>query len=192
MNPRKTTITILAMLSASLALADDFKTINGKEYKDATVSRVEPDGVVVKTKSGISKVYFTELPKEVQERFQYDPVKAAQFASAAQAASAQSNVAAAKTEAKNTQQKALARGPTYRIGGFVFQKTGEGLILNYPDIPLPWPSSFTKTMPDFIFLKGHPGKAKLADGDRVDVIGYETGTYSDGGTTYHAFTFYSR
>jgi len=67
--PRKTTITILGILSASLTLADDFKTVNGKEYKNATVSRVEPDGVVLKSKSGISKVYFVELPKDVQERF---------------------------------------------------------------------------------------------------------------------------
>ena len=51
--------------SVSLALGDDFKAIDGKEYKDATVSRVEPDGIVLRTKSGISKVYFTELPKEV-------------------------------------------------------------------------------------------------------------------------------
>lgn len=51
------------MLSASLALAEDFKTINGKEYKNATVSRIEPDGVVLKSKSGIAKVYFTELPR---------------------------------------------------------------------------------------------------------------------------------
>jgi hypothetical protein len=33
------------------------------------------------TKSGISKVYFAELPKEVQERFNYDPQKAAEFTS---------------------------------------------------------------------------------------------------------------
>jgi hypothetical protein len=75
-NPRKTIIAILATLSASLALAEDFKTVNGKEYKDATVSRVEPDGIVVKTESGISKVYFTEPPKDVQERFGYDPERA--------------------------------------------------------------------------------------------------------------------
>jgi hypothetical protein len=56
---------------ASLALADDFKTIKGKEYKDATVSRVEADGIVIKTKTGISKIYFVELPKDVQERFRY-------------------------------------------------------------------------------------------------------------------------
>jgi hypothetical protein len=58
----------------SLALADDFKTVNGKEYKNVTVSRVEPDGIVLKGKSGISKVYFVELPKDVQERFHYNPV----------------------------------------------------------------------------------------------------------------------
>jgi hypothetical protein len=64
-------LAILAVLSASIALADDFTTINGKEYKDATISRVEADGIVIKTKTGISKIYFVELPKDVQERFHY-------------------------------------------------------------------------------------------------------------------------
>ena len=53
----------------SAALAEDFKTVNGKEYKDATVTRVEPDGIVVKSKAGISKVYFTELPKKFRSAF---------------------------------------------------------------------------------------------------------------------------
>ena len=69
----------------SAAFAEDFKTVNGKEYKDATITRVEPDGIVVKTKSGITKVYFAELPKEVQERFHYDQQKAGAY-SAEQAA----------------------------------------------------------------------------------------------------------
>jgi len=72
MNPQKTTIGILATLSAiSLALADEFKTMDGKIYKDATISHVEADGIVIKTKTGISKIYFVELPKDVQERFHY-------------------------------------------------------------------------------------------------------------------------
>jgi hypothetical protein len=62
---------ILAVLFASLALAEDFKTVTGKVYKDATVTRVEADGIELKTKTGISKVYFTELPQEVQERFHW-------------------------------------------------------------------------------------------------------------------------
>jgi len=44
--PRKTIIAILATLSASLALAEDFKTVNGKEYKNVTVTSVEADGMV--------------------------------------------------------------------------------------------------------------------------------------------------
>jgi hypothetical protein len=35
------------------------------------ISHVEADGIVLRTKSGISKVYFVELPKDVQERFHY-------------------------------------------------------------------------------------------------------------------------
>ena len=62
---------ILTVLFASLALSEDFKTTKGKVYKDATVSRVEADGIELKTKTGISKVYFTELPQEVQERFHW-------------------------------------------------------------------------------------------------------------------------
>ena len=68
----KTALSIFTALSASLTLADDFRTIRGKEYKDATVSRVEPDGIVLRTKSGIVKLYFSELPKEVQGRFDHE------------------------------------------------------------------------------------------------------------------------
>ena len=69
----------LTVCLASVAVADDFKTNAGKEYKNVTVSRVEPDGIVVTGKLGISKVYFTELPKDVQERFGYDSQKASDY-----------------------------------------------------------------------------------------------------------------
>jgi hypothetical protein len=82
MNPRNTIIAILAALSVPLALADDFKTNSGKEYKDAIVTRTEPDGILVKTKPGITKLYFAELPPEVQRRFNYNPQQAAAFAGA--------------------------------------------------------------------------------------------------------------
>jgi hypothetical protein len=64
-------VVILAVLFASLALSEDFKTTSGKVYKDATVSRVEGDGIVLRTETGIFKVYFTELPQDVQERFHW-------------------------------------------------------------------------------------------------------------------------
>jgi hypothetical protein len=72
-----TTLAIWALLSATLALAEDFKTVRGKSYKDATIIRVESDGIVLKTKTGISKVYFIELPNDVQERFHPNPAKTA-------------------------------------------------------------------------------------------------------------------
>ncbi len=78
-------VTALILSFASLGFSEDFTTVNGKQYKDATITRVEPDGIVVKTNSGVTKIYFAELPKEVQERFHYDSEKAASY-SAEQAA----------------------------------------------------------------------------------------------------------
>ena len=72
-------LTSLILCFASVALGDDFKLINGREYKDATVSRVEPDGIVLRTSAGIAKVYFVELPKEDQERFRYNPAVASAY-----------------------------------------------------------------------------------------------------------------
>lgn len=66
-----TTIAILPLLLATFAFAEDFKTVSGKVYKDATVSRIEADGIELRTKTGISKVYFTELPPDVQQRFHW-------------------------------------------------------------------------------------------------------------------------
>src|SRR5437773_7123624 len=84
----KPAVVILAMVLAALqfAVADDFKTIDGKEYKNVTVKRVEPDGIVLSGKSGVSKVYFTELPKEVQQRFHYADAAAPQANSGEQQA----------------------------------------------------------------------------------------------------------
>lgn len=115
MTPRKTTIAILAALSVSLALADDFKTINGKEYKNVTVSRVEPDGIIVKTKSGISKVYFSELPKEVQERFNYNPEKSAAYSAEQNAALQQARKQEEQGQAQKQQQEAIVRAENERV-----------------------------------------------------------------------------
>ena len=70
---------VLILCFPTVALADDFKTVQGKEYKNVTVSRVEPDGIVLKSKSGISKVYFGELSPDVQERFHYNATIASAY-----------------------------------------------------------------------------------------------------------------
>ena len=84
----------LILCFTTLAVADDFKLVNGKEYKNVTVTRVEPDGIVLKTKSGISKVYFVELPKDVHEHFHYNAAIASAYS--VQQAVNQSTTAAAR------------------------------------------------------------------------------------------------
>jgi hypothetical protein len=76
-NDSATTIAILLILLPTVALAEDFKTVSGKVYKDATISHVEADGIVIRTKTGISKIYFVELPRDVQQRFHYGSAAAA-------------------------------------------------------------------------------------------------------------------
>jgi hypothetical protein len=101
----KMKVLILLFLCLGLvAFADDFKTITGKEYKNATVSRVEPDGIVLTSKAGISKVYFAELPKDVQERFGYDPQKAGDYSAQQNAAFQQTQ----KQQEETLRQKAEA------------------------------------------------------------------------------------
>src|SRR5262249_14162632 len=68
-----------------------------------TVTRVEPDGIIVKTNSGVTKIYFAELPADVQEHFHYDSGKAASY-SAEQAA----NYAAYQKQQEETRRQQQA------------------------------------------------------------------------------------
>src|SRR6266496_2376771 len=97
---------------ASVAFSDDFKTVTGKEYKNALVSRVEPDGLVLTNKAGISKVYFTELPKDVQERFGYDPQRAADYS--AQQSAGLDQVRKQQADALRREAEATQKANQYR------------------------------------------------------------------------------
>jgi chromosome segregation ATPase len=125
-------LTFLILSLASVALGEDFKTVNGKEYKDATVTRVEPDGIVLKTKSGVTKVYFAELPKEVQERFHYDSEKASAYA-ADQAA----NYAAYQKQQEETrrqQEEAAAKNQAAAAERQATQNRSQALQARYNEL----------------------------------------------------------
>jgi len=84
----KSFITIgLIFLATALVYADDITTIEGTKYVNVTISRTEPDGLVVVTDSGIEKIPFTSLPKETQLKYGYNAQKAAAYS--AQLAAAQ-------------------------------------------------------------------------------------------------------
>ena len=91
---------------------ENFKTINGKQYEDAKVTCVEPDGILVKYKLGISKLYFVQLPKEVQQRFNYNPQGAAAYSAeqnaAMQKSSEQYNKEQAGIQSAQQQQQTAA------------------------------------------------------------------------------------
>jgi hypothetical protein len=105
---------------ASVSLADDFKTTNGKEFKNVTVSRQELDGIIIaNAKAGVMvKLYFAELPKEVQERFGYKPEKAVAYQSAQQAAFDQAQVASDQAQKDSSRQKSeVPRQQTETVTG---------------------------------------------------------------------------
>ena len=106
----QTTLAILAALAASIALADDFKTIDGKEYKNVKVSRVEPDGIVITFSGGIVKIPFTELSPEIQKKYGYDATAATDF----QKQAYEAGLARAReiSEANEKRQQYLASLPT--------------------------------------------------------------------------------
>lgn len=55
--------------------ADDITTIKGKTYTDVAVQRVDPDGISIKHSAGLGKLYFSELPPDIQAKYGYDPIK---------------------------------------------------------------------------------------------------------------------
>lgn len=125
-------VSFLILSFISVAQADDFKTVAGKEYKNATVSRVEPDGIVVTNKAGISKVYFTELPKDVQERFGYDPQRAADYS--AQQSAGFDQIRKQQTEASRREAEATQKANQYRAEQQTRQNELRALQVHYDDL----------------------------------------------------------
>ncbi len=67
--------TILLVCSSNL-WAEDWTTSDGINYKDVKVVRVEDDAITILYKDGGALVPIFKLSPELQERFDYDPVKA--------------------------------------------------------------------------------------------------------------------
>lgn len=64
------------VLAALPAAAEDWKTTDGTVYQDVRVIRVEDDAITIIYKDGGALVPIYKLPVALQEKFDYDPVKA--------------------------------------------------------------------------------------------------------------------
>jgi hypothetical protein len=104
------TLALLIVCAASVALADDFKTINGKEYKNAKVSRVEPDGIVITFSGGIVKVPFNELSPEIQKKHGYEPQGEADFRQQQYQADVERARQTAEAQQRRAEERARYRG----------------------------------------------------------------------------------
>lgn len=76
----------VALLIAAISGVDaeDIETLDHHLYKNAKVTRVEPDGITVSHDTGISKIYYNELSESVRSRFHFDPEAARAFSEATQ------------------------------------------------------------------------------------------------------------
>src|SRR5438067_7581956 len=162
------------ILVTSAAFTENFKTVNGKEYKDATITRVEPDGIVIKTKSGITKVYFAELAKELQERFHYDPQKATAYSGEQAAnyaeyqqhqaeAQRQREDAAAKNNAIFVQQEA-AQNRTQALQAHYneLQRQEDDLLLQIGEAKQPGPAYYGGKNNRTLLHHPNPQKSQLS------------------------------
>ena len=68
---------VLALaLCSSVVRAEDWTTTDGTKYQNVRVIRVEDDAVTIIYKDGGALVFLYKLPPDLQEKFNYDPVKA--------------------------------------------------------------------------------------------------------------------
>jgi hypothetical protein len=73
----KSYLLVLALALVALpAAAEDWKTTDGTIYQNVKVIRVEDDAITIIYKDGGALVPLYKLPAALQERFDYDPVKA--------------------------------------------------------------------------------------------------------------------
>lgn len=69
-------LAIVLGLSATFAWGEDWTTSDGVKYQEVRVIRVEDDAVTILHKDGGALIFLYKLPPALQQRFDYDPVKA--------------------------------------------------------------------------------------------------------------------
>ena len=117
------------------------REISGKEYRNAKIKRVDPDGLMVMHESGLSKVLFLNLSNELREKYGYDPEKSAAFSdkkAANQAAIRQrmalesNRLELAKQQQMREQQQASAFQPSRKQqnSSTLQQSTGKWVATN--------------------------------------------------------------
>ena len=167
------------LLLPCMAVAEDIKTLDGKTYTNATVARVEIDGIVVDYADGAGKLYFTNLPDELQKKYGYDPVKVEAVRAAA----------AARDQARREWKEKEALSEYLHLK--IKQVLPDGLTCYVTEVAVPWrnpdspdgsgPSRRWADADETIFLK--KGPTDLVDEDTFYCRANKTGIYRFKDTT---------
>lgn len=127
MNTAKIFAIVMGSLICSSVLAEQIRYADGRTI-DGRISRVEPDGVSVVHSSGITKVFFSEMPAEDQGRYGYDP----QAAAAHQRRKiAESKLAVANARYYQAHAEAIEkiRETGFTLSGKVHQRLDNGILV---------------------------------------------------------------
>lgn len=168
--------------------------MTGGNTKNAKISRVEPDGVVISFSGGIVKIPFNELSPEIQKKYGYDPQAAAAYSveqREQQAALAQQNKAdeqrrfeeRQKYWAEHPMPKIVNERPSLGSSALDHRVTGQAvlvgrighvtgrLLLRLTEAAV---IGQDRVAPDAeMFLSGD--FPQFYDDDRVQVVGIQTG-----------------
>jgi hypothetical protein len=165
-------ILIALILTAASLRADDITTIRGEKFTNVSISRVEPDGIVVRKSDGIVKIPFSDLSPELRAKYGYDPEKAAQYNAAAQAAVAELQQQMEQTSRDGKVMETVEKS-AMEIRAKILQVTADGVLATYyAKDASGW---IPKEMSDTILIVGLP--RIYSDGDTWQGTVYIAGTH---------------
>lgn len=186
----------LLMCLAMAAAAKDLTTTDGRTYKKVSIRKVEPDGLAITHESGLAKVPFAKLSKELQKEHGYDPEKAAKFAKE-RAATVKATEEAIEQEiaAQQAQEKAkrewvpndppgLGPVPLEKVDSPPSEtKKPARLVLGKKGKKQPIGGRVSQVVPEGLLFTGgmspwllvrHPQQRKLADGSFIKCYASKT------------------
>jgi len=154
-------------------------TVDGRSYRNVTVLRAEPDGLVVEYQAeapglAMAKLKFRSLPEAVRTQFGYDAAQAADFESRQAQATAQWRTQAA-AESPFQQYRALAElnrslaGDAFVSYSISLDADGRPTLQGFAGNVLPYPRCF---------LWDSPWNSSLAPGANARPVRNGAGTNS--------------
>ncbi len=127
-------LAVVALLALP-TLGEEIVTTTNQTYSNVSITRVEPDGLVVATEYGVEKIPFSILPAETQQKYRYDPEKASRHQTALQAAAQrrqadlQAQMQQAKARRYERADEQALEGAATQVQGKVLSTTAKGVLL---------------------------------------------------------------